>query len=200
MKILGNDWVSFGNAVHDAIEAVEDAVPVLVSKIVEGVAARLPPPRIIYSLDGYSPYLSRWYFLGKPRMPDGSNPFDQWGNKRPEAVTGDGPTLVLHRFHRGDQERELHNHPVSFAASLVLAGGYIESRKTPDGYVRTRFVRPGQVNLLREDDFHRVELLPGVQAWSLFFMMPRSRSWGFWDPITRVYEDHVAYFQARQGS
>lgn len=199
MKILNNLWVSLGRSIHDLIQEIEEAVPKLVTRSVETLAEVLPPPRVIYALDGWSPYLSRWYFLGRPKMADGSDPFDQWGNKRPEATTGVGPTLVLHRFHRGDLERELHNHPVEFAASLVLSGGYIEARRTPDGFVRSRFVRPGSFNVLRKDDFHRVELLRGTTAWTLFFMMPRSSSWGFWDPLTKAYEDHVAYFQARQG-
>jgi hypothetical protein len=109
--------------------------------VIAKLAKLLPPPRVLYSLDGSTPYLSRWYLMGRPRMLDGGDPFDSVGNKKPEAITQSGPTLVLHQFHRGDQERDLHNHPVKFAASLVLAGGYIEFRRTRDGTVQSRMLR-----------------------------------------------------------
>lgn len=48
------------------------------------------------------------------------------------------------------------------------------------GRVRTRRVRPGMVNFIRANDFHRVGLV-GKDSWSLFIAGPRMQSWGFFD-------------------
>jgi hypothetical protein len=45
-----------------------------------------------------------------------------------------GWSLKLHRFHRSDEDRDLHDHPWTFW-SLILLGGYYEwlpYAKTPD--------------------------------------------------------------------
>jgi hypothetical protein len=46
------------------------------------LAAKLPPPRVIFDRAGRSPYLSRYYLVGAPKMADGSNPFDATGAPR----------------------------------------------------------------------------------------------------------------------
>ena len=147
------------------------------------LAGKLPPPRIIWDRNGKSPYLSRFYLVNPPRMPDGSWPFDKNGALR-EGITW--PTrrwgIYLHKFHRGDDERELHNHPWRWAVSLILSGGYIEERRHGRDYeyvVRVRRFRPGMINIIRSSDFHRVDLV-GKEAWSLFLVGPKFSSWGFW--------------------
>ena len=66
-------------------------------------------PRIIMDGLGKSPYLSRFYIFGAPTMPDGSSPFDQFGNPKRDAKWKDGWGLYIHRFHRSDVDQELHN-------------------------------------------------------------------------------------------
>lgn len=148
------------------------------------LSQHLPNPRIIFDRNGVSPYLSRWYLVGAPTMPDGTWPFDKNGTPR-DGIVWSPKTwgLYLHRFHRGDDEQELHNHPWRWAVSLILAGGYVEERRCDGGEVKTRIVRPGRLNVIRSDDFHRVELLD-EDAWSLFLVGPKFQGWGFWNRTT----------------
>lgn len=121
-------------------------------------------------------------------MADGSSPFDAWGNPKPQAVWPKVPwSIYLHRFHRGDVDRELHSHPWKWAVSWVLVGGYIEERRSgsewPRSAIDVRTLRPGSFNFLRADDFHRVDLLDG-EAWTLFLVGPKVTHWYFWDRLS----------------
>lgn len=51
------------------------------------------------------PYLTRWFIVG--------------------GLESQGRRVYLHYFHRGDQERALHDHPWAFT-SLVIWPGYYE--------------------------------------------------------------------------
>lgn len=155
---------------------------------IEWVASKLSPPRVIQDGLGRSKYLSRWYLFGRgrPLMADGSSPFDVWGNPKPDAVWPKVSwSIYLHRFHRGDVDRELHSHPWRWAISFVLVGGYIEERRNGFvvGMIRRRVLRPGSFNFLRARDFHRVDLLDG-EAWTLFLVGPKVTNWFFWDRVT----------------
>ncbi len=118
-------------------------------------------------------------------MADGSRPFDEFGSLRPGAVV-DRSTwgLYMHQFHRSDDAGECHNHPFKFAISLILAGGYHEERRDRRGLVVTRTYRPGNLNFLWADSYHRVDLLED-DCWSLFLVGPKVQSWGFWNRHTR---------------
>ena len=104
--------------------------------------------------DGGVPYLER-YYLG----------------------TWVGVRCYLHRFVGSDPDRGLHDHPWSWAGSIVLAGFYQEQR---DGSVRNvqRF------NWLRGSTFHRVLLPESVnEVWTFFFHRAQNtKSWGFRAP------------------
>lgn len=97
-----------------------------------------------------------------------------------------GWTFYLHRFLAGDPDRGLHDHPWDVSISLVLSGGYSETRLThidcTGVHTRTRRVRPGRLNIIRADTFHRVEFgALDTEAWSLFMAhrkLQRKR-WGF---------------------
>lgn len=101
------------------------------------------------------------------------------------AELANGGHLYLHRFHRGDHDRELHSHPWS-GRSIILAGGYREERRIPnpcgDGWaVAVRDYVPGDVSTLDPDTYHRVDLLdPAAGCWTLFETTARVQSWGFW--------------------
>lgn len=96
--------------------------------------------------------------------------------------------VQLHKFHRGDQDVELHNHPWKWAVSLILAGGYREERKIGESNganVWTKTFRPGSINLLRGDAFHRVDMLDAqIGCWTLFVSGPKTQSWSFWNRKT----------------
>lgn len=85
-----------------------------------------------------------------------------------------GLRVYLHRFVGSDPARGLHDHPWRWAVSLVLAGFYIEERRTGTAPVRW-------LNVLTGDTFHRVVLPDGERdAWTLFIhRQGRAKSWGF---------------------
>lgn len=99
----------------------------ILSDLLERAAARLPMREIV-GVDG-STFLERYKVLDL------------------------GPALgrlFLHRFRRGDEDRELHNHPW-WGLSLVLVGGYLEERRVwaaGGERVETRRLRPGALNLI----------------------------------------------------
>lgn len=155
----------------------------MIAKLLEWVTSKMPPPRVIWDRMGDSPYLSRFYIFGRPKMADGSDPFERDGSPKVGVIW---PTssigVYLHKFHRGDDDEELHNHPWRWAVSLILSGGYVEERRFGETVYR-RIVRPGMLNFISADDFHRVELR-GREAWSLFVVGPKFTGWGFWNRHT----------------
>lgn len=122
------------------------------------------PHRTITGPDG-SPYLTRYYLW--PRHPRTTEDSEEDGGDQPFAV-------FLHFFHRSDADEDQHNHPWDMSVALVLDGGYVEERgdaKTVHG--------PGSVNVIRGEDFHRVDLLDPSGSWSLFVAGQKTGSWGF---------------------
>lgn len=99
--------------------------------------------------------------------------------------TKDSWRLHIHRFVRSDADRELHSHPWRAAVSLILAGGYEEEHRVGASVIR-RVVRPGMLNAIFADTFHRVDLLDG-ECWSLFLSGPVVQSWGFWSRATGAF-------------
>lgn len=141
-------------------------------------------PSTVITNDGGEPYLLRVYLL--------------------RVLRSVLPGVFLHRFFRSDGDRELHNHPWPWAVALILSGGYREERlHRPSDSVRTRVVRPGRLNFIRGDTFHRIELLdPERGCWTLFVAAPRkagSKSWGFLDVKTGEFETNDARDARLQG-
>lgn len=91
----------------------------------------------------------------------------------------------LHHFFRGDSDREAHNHPWVCSVSLILTSGYKEYRWKPAlGRFDERYLKPGSINYIRRNDFHRVELYKGQGCWTLFTSIGRvmesnGRDWSF---------------------
>lgn len=130
----------------------------------QGLARGLGVQRI--APDGV-PYLERYFAAGW-------NP----ATRRP------GPGLFLHRFVASDPAVQVHSHPWGWSASLILAGGYREERCTPTG-VEVREYRPGDVNVLRADDHHRIDLL-AQDCWTIFLAGSFEKGWTFApDCVTR---------------
>jgi hypothetical protein len=103
-----------------------------------------------------------------------------------------GIGVYLHHFHREDRDRWLHNHPWTWAASIVLNGSYVEQRlegmvgKEQIDEVRTvtRF------NFLRDTDYHKVLRMRG-DVWTLFITGKESQDWGFL--VDGVHVPHKKY-------
>jgi len=126
--------------------------------------------RVIYDRLENEPYLIRYYLFLKDRK---WFPFN----------------VFLHKFMKGDPD-ELHDHPWPYA-TLILKGGYWEV--TPKG----RYWRgPGSFRLAGPKSLHRVELEPGVHAWTLFMPGPKLREWGF--IVKGKWMQHEKYFAWRK--
>jgi hypothetical protein len=96
-------------------------------------------------------YLRRWWVL--PRNP--------WQN------------VYLHDIRRSDDDRAFHDHPWPNTSFLIL-GSYIEH--TPEG---TFTRRAGDVVKRPANALHRLEVIPGERAISLFLTGAIEREWGF---------------------
>lgn len=120
----------------------------LVNRILHRLTSRLPL-RVIKEND--RPYLERYY-----------------------VTTVAGVRLYAHRFVGSDPDRGLHDHPWSWAGSLVVSGRYIEQLETGERSVRW-------FNWLSGQTYHRVVLPPGTaEVWTLFFHRARNtKRWGF---------------------
>ena len=126
--------------------------------------------RVILDRIGQEPYLVRYYLFIKDRK---WFPFN----------------VFLHKFLQSDPD-ELHDHPWPYF-TLILRGGYWET--TPKG----RFWRgPGHMRISGSNSLHRVELEPGVCAWSLFIPGPKLREWGF--IVNGKWMHNEKYFEWRK--
>lgn len=107
--------------------------------------------------------------------------------------------IFLHRFMESDPDEELHNHMWP-GFSIILSGSYKEEKmskaKLP---VKTKIVKPGNINIIGKDDFHRVELQT-ADVWTLFFYFRKVRSdWGFLHPVTLQYTPWRIFCKNRDG-
>ncbi|WP_225899696.1 hypothetical protein [Croceicoccus gelatinilyticus] len=111
-------------------------------------------------------YMHRWFVV--PRNP--------WQN------------VYLHRILKSDDDRALHDHPWD-NRTLVIVGRYIEH--LADGRQVLRVA--GDVIERSADTLHRLEVLPGEGAVTLFMTGPKKREWGFACPQGWVHwEDFTA--------
>ena len=102
-----------------------------------------------------------------------------------------GYRVYLHRFVASDPGRGLHNHPWNHALSLVLWGSYEETRMSPandDNRLVKRQLKAGRSNFIDGSIFHRINLEPDRECWSLFIHGPKAKDWGFMQQ--KNYRDH----------
>lgn len=78
-----------------------------------------------------------------------------------------GQCVYLHHFLASDPETTVHSHPWDYSVSVILAGGYRETRCSAEGVANRIDYWPGDINVLRADDRHRIELL-APDCWTLF--------------------------------
>ena len=129
--------------------------------------------REIYRRDN-NKYLTRYYVFRKPF---------KWM-----------PSIYLHCFHASDEDMELHNHDWNRSISFILSGSYLEERLVGNKVV-TRTLKPGDINYIRANDFHRVEL-KSKRVWTLFISGSKIKAsgWGFIDRETFKFvpwQEHV---------
>ena len=119
--------------------------------------------RIVMDRINNEPYLERYYLFLKDRK---RFPFN----------------VFLHRFLKSDPD-DVHDHPWPYA-TIILKGGYYEW--TPqfgaDGKKIGEIARwcgPGSFRWAGANSYHRIELDPEVECWTLFMPGPKQRDWGF---------------------
>jgi hypothetical protein len=123
--------------------------------MIEKLLNRLLKCRVIVNCD-HDPFMYRWYVL------------------RTKWVS-----VFIHKFVRDDEDRALHDHPWAFLV-IPIWRGYVEHcerKRIP----HARRVRPLLGMRLRRATYrHRVVLIGGKPAWSVFIHFRRWREWGFW--------------------
>ena len=142
---------------------------------------RLGRYRVIQDRQDNEPYLERYYLLLKDRK---RFPFN----------------VFLHKFLKGDPD-DVHDHPWPYC-TIILAGGYYEwvpqfnSAGQKTGEIRY-WRGPGHFRFCGAGSYHRIELKPGVAAWTLFMPGPHKRDWGFL--VNNNWIQHEQYLKERHG-
>jgi len=136
--------------------------------------------RVIMDRQDNEPYLERYYLFLKDRK---RFPFN----------------VFLHKFLKGDPA-DVHDHPWPYA-TLILAGGYYEWIPQFDAQGRVsceirKWRGPGHFRICGANSYHRIELKPGVTAWSLFMPGPQRQEWGF--RYNNAWVQHEEYFKLKR--
>lgn len=124
---------------------------------------RLGRKRIVLDRESNEPYLERYYLFLKDRK---HFPFN----------------VFLHKFLKSDPD-DVHDHPWPYA-TLILKGGYYEWTpifdKDRKKIAETCTWRaPGHFRVASANSYHRIELDPNIECWTLFMPGPQKRDWGF---------------------
>lgn len=135
--------------------------------------------RIVMDRINNEPYLERYYVFLKDRQ---TFPFN----------------VFLHRFLKSDPD-DVHDHPWPYA-TLILKGGYWEwtpqfnSLGEKVGEI-AKWRGAGHFRTCGANSYHRIELDPTVECWTLFMPGPQKREWGF---LTRQgWVQHEQYLTER---
>lgn len=96
-------------------------------------------------------------------------------------------SVLLHRIHTPDVDRDPHDHPWPFA-SLILSGGYRETvwDNPADlcvAHAATR--RQGSWHVMPMTSAHKITHVNGA-LWTLVLTGPRRASWGFWTDAGKI--------------
>jgi hypothetical protein len=143
---------------------------------------KLGRKRIVMDRQDNEPYLERYYVFLKDRK---WFPFN----------------VFVHKFLKSDPD-DVHDHPWPYA-TLILKGGYWEwlpqFNKEGKKFGEIAVWRgPGHFRMCKAESYHRIELDPGVECWTLFMPGPQKREWGFlvnnkWIPNDRYLQSkHIS--------
>lgn len=151
-------------------------------KLLDKLMVKLDRKRLVYDRVDGELYLTRYYLFLKERT---KCPFN----------------IFLHRFHKSD-DNVFHDHPWSYA-TLILKGGYNEWLPQFDQQGRkigeiSVWRGPGHFRICSANSFHRIELDPGITAWTLFMPGPKQREWGFL--VKNVWVQWEQYLQNRKAT
>ena len=133
--------------------------------------------RIVYDRVNNEPYLERYYVFLKDRS---TFPFN----------------VFLHKFLKSDPD-DVHDHPWNYR-TLILKGGYWEwiPQFNNKGHKASEIAvwrGAGSFRSAKANSYHRVELDPNVECWTLFIPGRKKREWGFLSKGTWVqWEKYLA--------
>jgi hypothetical protein len=131
--------------------------------MIKKLMQRLGRHRIILDRQSNEPLLERYYVFLKDRT---WFPFN----------------IFVHKFLKSDPD-DVHDHPWPYA-TLILKGGYYEwipqFDKQGNKFSEIAVWRgPGSFRVCGANSYHRIELDPSVDCWTLFMPGPQKREWGF---------------------
>jgi len=136
--------------------------------------------RVIMDRVDNEPYLERYYVFLRDRS---WFPFN----------------VFLHKFLKSDPD-DVHDHPWPYA-TVILKGGYYEWTPVFDGQGKKiaetcAWRGAGSFRTSGATSYHRIELDPTVECWTLFMPGPHKREWGF---LTRTgWVQNEQYLQSRK--
>lgn len=131
--------------------------------MIKKIFQKLGRHRIIRDRLDDEPYLERYYVFLKDRT---RFPFN----------------IFVHKFLKSDPD-DVHDHPWPFA-TLILKGGYWEWRPVFDAHGKkiaetSKWCGAGSFRTASANTYHRIELDPDIQCWTLFMPGIKQRDWGF---------------------
>ena len=140
---------------------------------------RLDRKRVIMDRQSDEPYLERYYLFLKERE---TFPFN----------------VFLHKFLKGDPD-DVHDHPWSYATYILRCGYNVWIPQFNIDGTKSCEVRkwrgPGHFRICKPSSYHRIELKPGVTAWTLFMPGAKKRDWGFL--VNNKWVQHEQYLKER---
>lgn len=88
--------------------------------------------------------------------------------------------LYVHKFTASDHTKCQHDHPNKLT-SFIFKNGYSEEYWDPkDKQTKVAVYRAPCLRTFPAAHSHRVTLLNEKPCWSIVFMRPKTREWGFW--------------------
>jgi len=137
--------------------------------------------RIIMDRQNNEPLLERYYVFLKDRT---WFPFN----------------IFVHKFCKSDPD-DVHDHPWPYF-TLILRGGYYEwipqfDRDGKKFGEIAHWRQPGHFRFCSASSYHRIELDPAVEAWTLFVPGPQKREWGFLVKDKWIHNDEYLGKMAR---
>jgi len=109
--------------------------------------------------------------------------------------------VFIHKFLKSDPD-DVHDHPWPYA-TLILKGGYNEwiPEFDKDGKKIGEVCHwrgPGHFRISSANSYHRIEMVEGVTAWTMFMPGPQKREWGFL--VNNIWMPNEQYFELRKQS
>ena len=141
---------------------------------------RMGRKRIVMDRVNNEPYLERYYVFLKDRT---QFPFN----------------VFLHKFLKSDPD-DVHDHPWPYA-TIILKGGYWEWIPVFDSNAKkigevSKWRGTGHMRTSKAISFHRIEIDPSVECWTLFMPGPHEKEWGF---LTKgKWIQHEEYLKDKQ--